>query len=346
MDNVLMIAPGDVWQCPLSNMVTRDLRIHVMVHVPTGKTSSFQKLYKYIPTPMAFLENGTHFLANLAEPFLLLDQKDQYPREMTRDNVAACKMVNCYRRYCPANFFLINWSPPTCLMSLYEGSVKGVLEQCPIVLLKEDFPHVAELSFGEFTVYSKKSLTARVICQDQPKSSVAFVDPSRMSLRRDCGVVHDDFVLEPRVDFSAQDYLLAAIPLSLSDEFNDTLVDVLEWGEISGELHLYKNANVGTGLTMSEVSQSWTQERLRENVHWTWQGALVADGVTMFLIILCCCCTRECWNAYQRHRQRRALGDTIQTEVSLLQPSLLDQATISATSAAPSSSARCMRPSF
>ena len=53
---------------PLSYVVTRDLRIHVMVHVPTGKTSLFQKLYKYIPTPMSFLENGTHFLANPAEP--------------------------------------------------------------------------------------------------------------------------------------------------------------------------------------------------------------------------------------------------------------------------------------
>lgn len=54
MDNVLMIAPGDVWQCQWSYVVTRDLRIHVMVHVPTGKTSSFRKLYKYIPTLWLF----------------------------------------------------------------------------------------------------------------------------------------------------------------------------------------------------------------------------------------------------------------------------------------------------
>ena len=148
----------------------------------------------------------------------------------------------------------MNQSPPTCLASLYEGFIKGMLEQCPIVLLNEDFPHVAELSFGEFTVYSKKSLTARVFCQDQPKSSIVFMDLSQVSLRQDCQVVHDDFVLEPTVDFSAQDYLPAVIPLSLSDELNDTLV--------TGELHSYKNANVGTGLTMSKVSQSWTQERL------------------------------------------------------------------------------------
>ena len=60
--------------------------------------SSFRKLYKYIPTPMAFLENGTHVLANQAEPYLPLDQNDQHPREMTKDDVAASKMVNYYRR--------------------------------------------------------------------------------------------------------------------------------------------------------------------------------------------------------------------------------------------------------
>ena len=93
MKNMLMIAPVS----PLSYVVTRDLRIHVMLHVPTGKTSSFRKLYKCIPTPMAFLENGTYFLANPAEPYLLLDKNDQHPREMTREDVAACKMVNFYR---------------------------------------------------------------------------------------------------------------------------------------------------------------------------------------------------------------------------------------------------------
>ena len=93
MDNMLMIAPGDVWQSLLSYVVTRDLRIHVMVHVPTGKTSSFRKLYKYIPTPMSFLENGTHFLANPSEPYLLLDKKDQHPREMTRDDLQDGKLL-------------------------------------------------------------------------------------------------------------------------------------------------------------------------------------------------------------------------------------------------------------
>ena len=340
MENLLMIAPGDVWQCPLSYVVTRDLRIHVMIHVPTGKTSSFRKLYKYIPTPMAFLENGTHFLANPAEPYLLLDNNDQHPREMTREDVAACKMVNFYRRYCPSNSFQMNRSPPTCLTSLYEGSAEGVLDQCPIVLLNEDYPHVAELSFGEFTVYSRQPLTARVFCQDQPKSSVAFVDLSRVSLRRDCRVVHEDFVLEPSVDFSAQDYLLAAIPMALSDDLNDTLVDVLEWGEVSGELHSYKNANVGTGLTMAEVSQSWTQEKLRENNHWTWRGALMAGGVAMFLLIICCCCSRECWNAYQRHRQRQALGATIRSEVSQEMKDLLAK---NSDPTAPASSVRTSR---
>ena len=41
-------------------------------------------------------------------------------------------------------------------------------------------------------------------------------------------MVHDDFFLEPSVHFSAQDYLLVAIPMALYEDFNDTLVEVLE----------------------------------------------------------------------------------------------------------------------
>lgn len=56
------------------------------------------KLYQYIPTPMAIKKNGSYFLANPAEPYLLLDLNGQHPREMTKGDVEACEMVNHNRR--------------------------------------------------------------------------------------------------------------------------------------------------------------------------------------------------------------------------------------------------------
>ena len=46
------------------------------------------------------------------------------------------------------------------------------------------------------------------------------------------------------------------IPMAQSDDYNGTLVDVLVWGEVTGELHSYKNANVGTSLTMDSGEAS------------------------------------------------------------------------------------------
>lgn len=155
---------------------------------------------------------------------------------------------------------------------------------------------------------------------------------------QDCQVVHDDFVLEPMVDFSAQDYRLAAIPLSLSDDLNESMVDVPKWGEVRGELHSYKNANVGVGMTMGEVSQSWTQEKLEEHCHWTWCGALVAGGGMMFVTIVSCCCLWECWNAYQRQRQSQALGEMIRTEVLHEMKDLLQKSTSDPSAPAPTNS--------
>ena len=153
---------------------------------------------------------------------------------MTKEDVAACKMVNFYRRYCPVTLFQMYRSSPTCLTSLYERSVKGELEQCPIVLLNEYFPHVAELSFGEFTLYSHKSLTARVFCQDQPKSCVVhmcgFVQGELASRlpggsRQFCSGTHCRF-------FRSELFVGRHTFVSLSNELNDTLIDVLEWGEV------------------------------------------------------------------------------------------------------------------
>ena len=315
-DNLLMIAPGEVWHAPCSYVVTRDLRIHVMIHVPIGESASYRKLYRYLPTPMAFLENGTHFLANPPAPYLLLDQNDKNPIEMTEDQVDSCKMVNYYRKYCPAASFMMNRAPPSCLASLYDGDVQGVLEQCPLVVLDESFPHVSDLSFGEFTIYSHQELQVRVYCGNQPEGVQELEGLTRVSLRRDCRLVHDDFVLEPAVDFDAQDFVLQTVPMPLSEELNETLLGALDWGKTKGVMPVHQAALMGEGLTMAEMSRDWNHELMEEHSHWTWRGILILLSVSLFSLVVSCCCMRECWNAFQRHRQRQALGPAIRAEVS------------------------------
>ena len=182
--------------------------------------------------------------------------------------------------------------------------------------MDESFPHVAELSFGEFTVYSHEELQVRVYCGDHPEGVRQLEGLTRVSLRRDCRLVHDDFVLEPAVDFEAQDFVLQAVPLLLSEEMNDTLLGALEWGKSNGKMPAHQAALMGEGLTMAEMSRNWNHELMEEHSHWTWRGIMIILSVSLFVLVVSCCCLRECWNAFQRHRQRQALGPVIRAEVS------------------------------
>ena len=88
--------------------------------------------------------------------------------------------------------------------------------------MDEDFPYVSDLSFGEFTLYTKKEIQVSVFCGSETKEPVSLLGLSRLSIRRDCRLIHADFTLEPTVDFSAQDYVLTEIPLTFVEDENLT----------------------------------------------------------------------------------------------------------------------------
>ena len=58
---VILMDPLNVWRVELSYVVTRNLNILIMVHIPVAKLESFRHLYKYVRTPLAFSKSTTHF---------------------------------------------------------------------------------------------------------------------------------------------------------------------------------------------------------------------------------------------------------------------------------------------
>ena len=309
----LMVSPGDVWHCPVSYVVTRDLNIHIMVHVPVGKTTSYRKVFRYIPTPLSFGDDDEHFMVNPRNPFLLLDTNGQHPTEMSENEMTQCEMVNHYKKYCPGRSVLVNRAPPSCLSALQAGDQNHVLKMCPIVLVDEDFPYVATLAFGIFTVYSKSELTVKIYCGEAPHGTQVLKGLNRITLRRDCRLVHQDFVLEPTIDFTEQDNELTEVPLKFDDDLN--MSQVLGWGAETGLLRTSDGKLMGEGLTMLEVSEQWSNEKLDETRRWSLMMYLAAAGGSLLLLICCCCCTREGWNCYMRARQRNALAASIRQQV-------------------------------
>ena len=306
----LMISPTDIWQTPISYVITRDLNIHIMLHVPIGRSSSFRKVFRYIPTPLSFGDDSEHFMVDPRNPYLLLDKNGQHPTEMSSDEMGKCESVNHYKKYCPARSVVVNRAPPSCLSSLHSGDRDHVLKLCPVVLVDEAYPYVASLAFGVFTVYTKPKLMSKVYCGEEQVATQELQGLSRITLRRDCRLVHDDFVLEPTIDFGDQDNELSEIPLTFDNDLN--MSQVLSWGSENG---LLRPSEQGNGLTMLEVAGRWSHDQLDETRRWTFQMIMVTAGASILGLVVCCCCTRECWNMYMRAKQRRAMTSSIREQV-------------------------------
>ena len=78
--NVILMDPLNVWRAELSYVVTRNLNILIMVHIPVAKLESFRHLYKYVRTPLAFSKATTHFFPNPPNRYLVLDKDNAHPR--------------------------------------------------------------------------------------------------------------------------------------------------------------------------------------------------------------------------------------------------------------------------
>ena len=160
-----------------------------------GQSSSFRKVFRYIPTPFTFGDDTEHFMVDPRNPYLLLDKNGQHPTEMSTEEMSNCKSVNHYKKYCPARSVLVNWAPPSCLSLLHLGDRDHVLKLCPVVLVDNKFPYVASLAFGVFTMYTKPTLMTKVYCGEKQVTTQKLQGLSQITLRRDCRMVYDDFVL-------------------------------------------------------------------------------------------------------------------------------------------------------
>ena len=60
---LLMINLGsDVWDCPASYVISPELEVAVMVHIPVAQRTSYMYMYKYISTPLMAPKGKFHIL--------------------------------------------------------------------------------------------------------------------------------------------------------------------------------------------------------------------------------------------------------------------------------------------
>ena len=98
---LLMINLGlDIWKCPTSYVISPDLEIAVMVHVPVAKRSSYMYLYRYVSTPLKSPGGEFRMLVFPKNRVLSINKETHVANEITEDYFRQCKAVGDGPRYC------------------------------------------------------------------------------------------------------------------------------------------------------------------------------------------------------------------------------------------------------
>ncbi len=313
--NTLLINPLDVWKCKLSYIVTKDMDVVVMVHLPVGKITSYRNLFEYRPTPLAFQVSGKHFFPNPTQTYLLLDKDNNRGRTLSEAELAKCEAVEAATRYCPAATYELNESPPTCLSALHQGDTTGVLAMCTVSMVDERFVYISSLGFGVYSLYTKERVKARVLCGDYSIAPMVLEGLNKVTVRKDCRVVGEDFILEPLVDYSSLDHVLDEIPIMFAPDQNFT--EAINWGSENGKIPKMQGPG---GATMLEIAKAWDNTVLDESTRWGFM-VYVGIGFAVVLGIMACCCgTKEIYHCYGRRRERKGLVDVIRTQMMELAP--------------------------
>ena len=304
--NVLLMNVLDVWVSRLSYVVKRNLDIIIMVHLPVGQADSYRHLYEYVKTPLSFSNESTHFFPNPVSKHLLMDKDNTSPRVISETELAACDSIKDYIRFCPGQSFELMSSPPSCLISLHQGDTTGVINECPITLLDESYVYVESLGFGDYSFYSESSVTARVLCGYVAKETVKLEGLKKVSVRRDCRLIGEEFILEPVVDYTVASKSLDSVPLTFASDQNLSLV--VDWGKERGLLNSRQEED---GQTMADIAKQWDLTELEEVKDYTFmQYVGIAFGVLVGTL-LTFRVARECLGCYNSRQARREMARTI-----------------------------------
>ena len=113
---LLMINIGsDIWKCPPSYVISAELDVAVMVHIPIARKDSYIYFYRYVSTPMMAPENKFRMLAMPRNKLLGINRDSHVAWEVSEESFQRCKSVGNGPRYCPSKSIQLTETVNTCL---------------------------------------------------------------------------------------------------------------------------------------------------------------------------------------------------------------------------------------
>jgi hypothetical protein len=286
-DMLLVKDYASVWNEKTSYFLTEGKDLLVVLHLPIGSMNSLYETYTYIPTPLTMSApdavNPFHFQVNPRETVVAHNLMTDGRLVMTVEEFNSCPQIADGTRYCPKWGYTYKNTRTSCLMSLYESEPDKLVDYCPITAFPEE-PFVAQVALHRYYTYSPKNSGGRILCKHQYTGSgvVNLKGLQMVTVREDCRLETDDFILEASIDFGKREKGYQTTDM-VFDVVNYT--EPLEWARDQGRL---PGLGVSTAPTISEISRDWHLEKLAITRHWTflqWVG-VACGGTALFLFLL------------------------------------------------------------
>ena len=226
---LLMINLGsDIWDCPASYVISSELVIAAMVHIPVAQRNSYMYMYNYIPTPLSAPNGKYHILVYPRNMLLSINRETHVAREVSNREYGQCKRVGNGPKYCPSLSVEMKETLNTCLTGLYGNDMEVVVGTCPILHLNGSQAYAVALSPQHYSVYLPQEQTGRVTCGTEFLGSVnvpaglreVAVDPL-------CKVVTPKLTLEPKLRMAPHEVRFDQIKLNLTTL--DAFSEPIEW---------------------------------------------------------------------------------------------------------------------
>ena len=162
---LLMINLGShVWKCATSYVVSPELEIAVMVHLPVAQRTSYMYLYRYVSTPLMAPEGIYRILVFPAIRMLSINRESHVAREVSPEEFSQCQAIGNGPRYCPSLSVQLKETQSTCLTRLYGNEMGLVVDTCAILHINESQMYAVALSPQHYSVFMPQEATGRVTC--------------------------------------------------------------------------------------------------------------------------------------------------------------------------------------
>ena len=312
---LLMINLGsDVWKCPTSYVISSDLEIAMMVHLPVAQRTSYMYLYRYVPTPLMAPKGTYRILVFPITRMLSINRESHVAMEMTHEEYRQCKSVGNGPRYCPSKPVQLKETQRTCLTGLYGNEMGLVVDTCPVLHLNGSQTYAVAVSPQHYPVFMPQEVTGRVTCGGEFLGSTSIPSGlSELELDPLCKVVTPHLTLEPKVRMANHEVRFDRIRLNLTtlEDFSEPI----KWAVEEEKVATYPDE---IGPSLRDIESTWKEEKLHVETHLgllAWIRIIVGSALALVILICSCKCGWEC---YTRKRNREQLRTNIRDHVLAL----------------------------